>query len=193
MKFKTYDILSSLIPGFLVLFVLLQVLKYEFDKDLILIYTAVAFLLGYIVNALSSWMEDIYFFTWGGKPSNNLLEGSDIWKVRFYHSAKAKNLLASETTNTTPKKDELFSIAMRHGNGISTRVDDFNAMYAFSRALLTTTLIGSVLLLIQHCKEWQYWVVLIPSLIIVWLRCKQRAYYYAREVLNAYLKAKDTN
>ena len=29
-----------------------------------------------------------------------------------------------------------------------------------------------------------------PLIFIAWLRCKERGYYYAREVLNVYLKNK---
>lgn len=191
MNFKAYDILSSLVPGFLILLVLLKVLDIPYDKDLIIGYTAIAFLVGYIMNTISSWLEDIYFWTWGGKPSIRLLEGKDIWKVRFYDSLKVKQLLLQESTNLNAKHDELFSIAMRYSNGQKdSRVDDFNGMYAFSRALLTTLLISSLMLIIQNYDNWIYYVGLLPTLVILWLRCKQRGYYYAREVLNVYLKTK---
>jgi hypothetical protein len=189
MNFKAYDILSSLIPGFLLLLILLTALKIGYDKDLIIAYTAIAFLLGYLINTVSSWMEDVYFFTWGGKPSNNLLSGKGTWKVKFYHSEQARNLLKSETTNPEPTNDELFSIAMRNVTGLKdSRIDDFNALYAFSRSLLTTVLLGAVILLIQNYYDWRYYAVLIPALLVIWLRSKQRGYYYAREVLNEYLK-----
>jgi hypothetical protein len=135
MTFKAYDILSTLVPGFLCLLTLLNILDTTFDKDMVVPYTAIAFLLGYIVNTVSSWLEDFYFFTWGGKPSSRIIEGKDIWKVRFYHSGKAKTLLLNDC-NPNPTSDELFSAAMRIANGQKdSRVDDFNAMYAFSRAL----------------------------------------------------------
>jgi len=189
MNFKAYDILSSLIPGFLLLLILLTALKIGYDKDLIIAYTAVAFLLGYLINTASSWMEDVYFFTWGGKPSNNLLSGKGTWKVNFYHSEQVRNLLKSETTNPEPTNDELFSIAMRNVTGLKdSRIDDFNSLYAFSRSLLTTVLSGAVILLIQNYYDWRYYAVLTPALLVTWLRSKQRGYYYAREVLNEYLK-----
>jgi len=191
MNFKAYDILSSLVPGFLTLLILLNALGLEYDKDLVIAYTAIAFVLGYVMNTISSWMEDFFFFTWGGKPSNNLLEGKDIWKVRFYESSKAKKLLAAEAANPSASNNALFSIAMRYANGQKDgRADDFNANYAFSRNLLTTILIGTTLLLIKNYRSWEYYVLFIPFLFIAWLRCKQRAYYYAREVLNIYLKIK---
>lgn len=189
MSFKGYDILSSLIPGFLIILVGLFVLEIDFNKDLVVVYTAVAFLTGYTMNTLSSWLEDFYFWTWGGKPSSRLLEGKGIWKVKFYHSQKVKAKLRVQA-NSGASNDELFSIAMRHANGQKdTRVEDFNAMYAFSRVLLTTVLIGSILIVATNYLKWQYYAILLPILFVAWLRAKQRAYYYAKEVLDVYLKA----
>jgi len=189
MNFKAYDILSSLIPGFLFLITLLTALKLGYDKDLVIAYTAIAFLLGYLINTIGSWMEDVYFWTWGGKPSNNLLSGKGTWKVKFYHSEQARNLLKAETTTADPTNDELFSIAMRHVTGLKdSRIEDFNALYAFSRSLLTTVLLGTIILVIHNHSDWRYYAVLVPALIITWLRSKQRGYYYAKEVLNEYLK-----
>lgn len=191
MNFKAYDILSSLIPGFLVLLVLLDIFGFKYDKDFIIAYTAIAFLIGYVINTLSSWLEDFYYTTWGGKPSNKLLDGNGIWKVKFYEYEKAKNLLIQESQKINPTNDHLFSIAMRYANGKKdTRVDDFNANYAFARVLLTTTLVITISLLTINYDNWKYYVILLPLLVITWLRCKQRAYYYVREVLNEYLKSK---
>jgi hypothetical protein len=191
MNFKAYDILSSLIPGFLVLLVLLKTLGFNYDKDFVIAYTAIAFLIGYIMNTLSSWLEDFYYFTWGGKPSSKLLDGKGIWKVSFYEHEKAKDLLTQESLNSSPSNDHLFSIAMKYANGKKdSRVDDFNANYAFSRVLLTTALVITVSQIALNYDDWRYYVTLLPTLIIIWLRCKQRGYYYAKEVLNEYLKGK---
>lgn len=191
MNFKAYDILSSLVPGFLALLILQELLYIEFDKDLIVPYTAIAFLLGNVMNTFSSWMEDFYFLTWGGKPSNRLIGGKDIWKVRFYQSGVVRVHLLADCGNANAKNDELFSVAMRIANGSKdSRVEDFNVQYAFSRVLLTTALFGTIFLLFQHYSEWKYYAVALPITLILWLRCKQRAYYYAKEVLTVYLKSK---
>ncbi|AEI52159.1 hypothetical protein [Runella slithyformis] len=132
MNFKAYDILSSLVPCFLALLVLLDFLGIKYDKDLVIAYTAIAFLLGFVMNTIGSWMEDIYFWTWGGKPSTQLLNGHFIWKVRFYHHVKTKNKLLADTDNPNATDDELFSIAMRHVNGKKdTRIEDLiNPMHS---------------------------------------------------------------
>lgn len=191
MNFKLYDILSSLVPGFLLLLVVLEFFGITYNKDMSIAYTAIAFLMGFIINTISSWLEDIYFFTWCGKPSDKLLMGKDVWKVRFYHSQKAKELLRNETNNPNPTNDELFSIAIMYANQKADRVEDFNSSYAFSRSLLTCVLVGGVFLLIRNYNDWKFYVVILPVLLVVWLRCKQRGYYYAREVLNIYLKIKN--
>ncbi|MBW8050730.1 MAG: hypothetical protein FVQ77_10440 [Cytophagales bacterium] len=191
MKFRIYDILSHLIPGFLIYIAVLYTLGRSFDPKFVVPATAIAFFVGYFVNTIASWLEDFYNWTWCGKPSNKLLEGKDIWKVRFYHSNDAKRLLIEEAGKKTPSNDELFSIAMRYAhNSNNQSVHDFNANYAFSRAILTTVLIFIVIVLPKHFQEPFAYCLFIPTLIIVWLRAKQRGYYYAREVLSTYLKIK---
>ena len=190
MTFKAYDIFSSLLPGFLLLLAILNALGFTFDKDMVVAYTPVAFLLGYMINTISSWLEDLYFFSWGGKPSRCLLQGRGIWKVKFYHSIKAKTLL-NQDANPNASLDELFSIAMRYANGQKdSRVEDFNGSYALSRSLLTSVIFGSIFLLTQHYQDWRYYAITIPTVFIMWLRSKQRAYYYCKEVLDVYLKIK---
>lgn len=128
MNFKAYDILSSLVFSFLALMLLLHVLVIPYDKDMVIAYTAVAFLLGFVMNTLASWMEDFYYWTWGGKPSNRLLEGKGTWKIKFYESTKAKNSLILEGRRGA-SNNELFSIAMGYANGRKdSRIDDFNAI-----------------------------------------------------------------
>jgi hypothetical protein len=189
MTFKAYDIFSSLVPGFIMLLGLLYFLNIPYDKDFIIGYTAIAFLLGYLVNTLGSLFEDFYFFTWGGKPSSNLLSGKIIWKIRVYNHTQIRDHLSQKTTNATPSNDELFAIAMRNSNGQKDgRVEDFNAIYAFSRTLLTTVLIGGILVVIKNYDNWIYYAVFILVILILWIRCKQRAYYYVKEVLNVYCK-----
>ncbi|WP_179221454.1 hypothetical protein [Sphingobacterium cellulitidis] len=186
MTFKTYDILSSLVPGFLFLLVLIAFFGLEYDKDLVVAYTAIAFFLGYILNAMGSWLEQLYFFSWGGRPSSNLLSGKKFGNIKVYNLEKIINHLKSKTNSSTPLPNELFSIAARTASAMKeTRIEDFNAIYAFSRTLLTTCLIGSILLIVENYNDWQFYTT-IPLVAILWLRAKQRAYYYVKEVIDVY-------
>lgn len=191
-KFSLYDILSNLIPGFLILFSLLLLLHYslkDFEVTLVLI---VAYIIGYLNNTISSWSEEIIYWSWGGKPSDQLLNGKYIWKVKFYDGQKAKEYLTKETTITNPTNDNLFHIAMRYANlSTNERVKDFNANYALSRNLIISFLISSVII---NFNFWfNAWILIFSSMLIfiMWLRAKQRGYYYAREVLNTYIRLKE--
>lgn len=191
MKFRLYDLLSNLIPGFVLYLVYLDIIGLPFQKGLIVPVTALAYIIGYFVNTISSWLEGFYFFTWGGKPSSNLLRGKDIWKVRFYQWEKAKSLLLEESGNENSKEDELFQIAMRYSmNPTYPKVSDFNVNYAFSRVILTTTLVITVGYLSLVGFEYINLILFLVLNPIAWYRCKQMGYYFAREVLQTYLKEK---
>ncbi len=192
MKFRFYDILSHLIPGFIVYLAYLEFVEDDFSSDFIIPATAIAFLIGYFVNILASWLEDFYFWTWGGKPSNRLLNGKDIWKVRFYEGEKVKRLLLQENNNNITKNDALFGTAMQYiANDDNSRIADFNSNYAFSRVILTVMILGFGILAFKYFDSIIFYLISLPLVFATWLRAKQRGYYYAREVLKMYLRKKE--
>lgn len=191
MNFNVYDIMSHLVPGFALFTIGMTIYNYPIDKDLMLPYTSIAFIIGYFVNTLSSWFEQPLFFLWGGEPSLNILEGKSIWKVKFYESEKAMELLKEECSSSSPSNDQLFSIAVRYAS-TDTRVSHFNTSYAFSRVILTTIFISSIFVIAHDYSSLPAWFVTFTLLFCSSLRCKQRAYYYAREILNVYLRIKNT-
>lgn len=188
MNFKFYDIFSQLIPGFILYATYLHIDHQTFDSGFIVPATAISFVVGYFVNTIASWLEPFYYFTWGGKPSDQLLEGKSIWKVTFYELDRTKDLLIKEVGKEDPSNEELFSIANRYATpGVNIRVADFNANYAFSRVILTTMLIVSGLLIWANYSNPQIYLVTIPIIFMAWLRSKQRGFYFAKEVLRTYL------
>ena len=190
MNFKLYDLLSVLIPGSILLWPILHFLKLPFDKDLVPFYTAVAFVIGYFVNTFSSWLEDFYYWTWGGKPSNKLLDGKGITKVRFYQSDQVKKFLKEDSENNNPTNDELFSIAYRIAKGEkSSLVEDFNASYAFSRVILTLIIILFFVAIYPYYNYFKTYLLLLFG-FVAWSRSRQRGYIFAREVLTTYLLVK---
>ena len=190
MNFKYYDILSFLVPGFII-YQLISILIQGLPNIEIIPSLAIAFIIGYFVNAVSSWMENILFFTFGGKPSVNLLKGKNIRKVSFYEIEKVKILLKQETQDNA-NENTLFSVAMRYANqSENERVQNFNAIYAFSRVLLLTLLVVFIILAFHFYDNYLLYVIMIPLILISWQRCKERSYYYAKEVLDTYLKLKN--
>lgn len=99
-------------------------------------------------------------------------------------------MLKAEIGDNNANEDMMFKTAMRIANGEKdTRVPDFNAHYAFARAMLTAMLIITVVVIWAFYCHWQAYLVLIP-LGLAWERFKERGYYYAREILNVYLNKK---
>lgn len=204
MEFKYYDVLSSLVVGYVLLVIGMYAFQIEYNNDYTIAYLAMAFLCGYLINAVSSLLEPVYYFTIGGKPSNRLLnDGTEkhgkfyhffiprntgIRKVRFYETTAVRKLLLEGIENENPKEDRLFGRAMRAVNGNQdSRVPDFNAHYALSRTILTTVLISATLVIYTNPSNWHSYLSIV-LILICWNRYKERAYYYAREVLNEYLK-----
>ena len=191
MNFSLYDILAQLIPGFVAYLSLLRMLGIAWDKDDAIPATALAFVAGYFVNALGSWLESFYFWTWGGKPSTRLLKGRPIRSVGFYHGEQARQLLQQESPRPEASEDELFSIAMRNvPYGKDSRVETFNAQYAFSRNILTAALIALLLLHRDYLNDPRWLILILPAVLMAWHRCKERGYYLAKEVLQVYLKGR---
>lgn len=198
MKFKHYDILSQVVIGYVILVVLIYFFDLDYDNKYSVAYLAIAFVIGYLVNALSSFLDKFYHWTIGGKPSSKLLQihpkkkHTGIGKVRFYHAEKIILLLKEDVEDENADENKMFGAAMRLSNSDeSTRVPDFNAHYAFSRVMLTAMIILALLLIVKYYNNWQVYLIIFP-LLLCWVRYKERGYYYAREVLNEYLKTKTT-
>ncbi|WP_298064086.1 hypothetical protein [uncultured Rikenella sp.] len=204
MNFKYYDVISSLVVGYVLLIIVMYSFQIEYNNDYTVAYLAFAFVCGYVINSVGSLLEPIYYFTIGGKPSTRLLnEGTEehcwlyhvfvpkntgIKKARFYETENVRKILIKGFKDENPSEDRLFSKAMREVNGDQdSRVPDFNAHYALSRTILTTVLISAILIIWSNLYCWQSYLSIIVVLIC-WSRYKERAYYYAREVLNEYLK-----
>lgn len=197
MNFKNYDILSNLVLGYILLMALLPMIGLTYDWEASIAYLSIAYVIGYMVNAIGSWLEGFYYWTIGGKPSDVLLMPKNVRKkcnghskIKFYHTDEAIRMIKDELQDENASTGKMFLVAMRYSNSDeSTRVPDFNAQYAFARSLLTTMIIVSFILLVQYYTQFIAWFILIP-LFISWYRYKDRAYYYAREVLLVYLHKK---
>lgn len=200
MNFKYYDILSNLILGNILLVALLPMFNLSLELDSSIACLAIAYVIGYMVNAIGSWIEGFYYCTIGGKPSdiyltpmNNQKKSKGHSKIKFYHTEEVVRMLKEELKEENPSLGKMFSTAMQYSNSDnSTRVPDFNAQYVFARTLLTTMIILSPLILIQYHFELKAWLILLPC-FISWSRYRDRAYYYAREVLIEYFNKKSVN
>lgn len=203
MQFKYYDTLSTLISGAVFLFVLSLVIEWDIQNVNVIILLALAFVFGYVLNAVSASMESIYYWFMGGKPSTMLLTPpkpnrkgevknyTGFGRIRFYEYNKAIRMLKEELQDDQAETNAMFGKAMSYSNANDqTRVPDFNAHYAFSRVMLTLTIVSSVVLMFKYYNIWWVWFIAVGVILLTGRRCKERGYYYAREVLVEYIKAK---
>lgn len=215
-KLSYYDIVAHIVPGTLVLGVLALVPEvFGFTVPLphssVIILAAsipVTYTIGQVVQALASFMQPLYYRMWGGMPSAVILEG----KSKRLHGARLEKMMSTLSRyfdtpiGTAGERAALFSFSMALCNRNSLgRVDSFNASYAFHRALLTTGIVTTVMLLVAIALSGLgisstasairpsliYLAVLAAMLTAVeFVRARQRGEYFSVEVLDmAYIQS----
>lgn len=203
MNFKYYDILSTIISGIVLLFIISITTDWDITNINVVVLMSLAYAIGYILNALSALLEPLYYWFMGGRPSVKLLMAprlsccckerkyTGFGRVRFYEYKKAVGLLRQELNDAEANERKMFDKAMSYSNSNdNTRVPDFNAQYAFSRVMLTLTIVSVSIIIIRFCGLWWTWLIAFAIILLVGHRCKEKGYYYAREVLLEYLKVK---
>ena len=196
MNFKYYDLLSNLIVGVVAIFALWKLLfpEVEINDWLIL---PMGYFLGYFLDAFASLIEPCLFKIICGKPSDKLLtpvpgkSWTGINKVRFYFAQKAIDCIRKDIGDDNASTDKMFSYAKGMVNANSDgRVPDFRGHYALARVVLTTVFIAVFLVEMEYYNIWYTWLISVLVLCLSWNRYRERGYYYAREVLNEYLKTR---
>lgn len=203
MSFKYYDSLSMLISGTVLLLVISHAIDWDIAKFNTVVVLAIAYVTGYLLNAVSAFMEPVYYWFMGGKPSSQLLKSpksrlcgkkrqyTGLGRIRFYEYEKVVKLLKNEINDNHANEEKMFGKAMSYSNANEkTRVPDFNAQYAFSRVMLTLVIVSAGVIIPKYYELWWAWIIAIAAILLVGRRCKEIGYYYAREVLIEYLKAK---
>ena len=203
MQFKYYDTLSALISGMVLLFILTLAAEWDISNVNVVILLAIAFVIGYLLNAVSAVAEPIFFWFMGGKPSNRLLtkpkpnckgkapKYTGFCRIRFYEYEEVIRLLKDELKDDTAEPEQMFDKAKTYAiANDKTRVSDFNAHYAFSRVILTLMIISTAVLMPLYYDKWWAWLIAVGVILLSGVRCKERGYYYAREILVEYLKEK---
>ena len=217
---KYYDILGHLVPGLVFLSAVGFVLV-EAGIELpeipggnganLLVVTALAYYVGHLLAAVSSWIQPFLYFLWLGKPSRRIL----VEETSHIHPDvrdRTRKRLAEECglPEEAPKcwgerakyLDGLFS----HASSICNiknlgRVTEFNAKYALHRSLFVASfLAGLISLFIVKVAKCEFSVNFTRGLIfcyfavvvISFFRARQRGYYYAREVLRMYQVGDDS-
>ena len=140
MNFKAYDIISKLLPGLALIYSLIF-LYGDFENysnaDYILPITVIAFFVGYIIDAISSWLEDFYYLTWKGKPSTRLLaKNKGVWKVTAPPYLNEVKMKVRELIEEDISDDEVFRFIQNSAfKSDKERLSDFLQSYVSSLEL----------------------------------------------------------
>lgn len=183
MNLNFYNVLSHLISGFLIYIVGLYALKLGPNYFDPLMATAVAYVLGYFVNSIGAWTECFLNWTWGGRPSDQLLKGEKCGRIKFAEQEKILKLLQNELSDNKASIDDIFKVAMRKAKN-SRRIPEMNGQYAFSRSILIAIFVSVVILGLEFYQNIGFWIVSLILILASWHRAKERGFYYAKEVLN---------
>lgn len=202
-SFRFYDIIGILVPGTLIvgtvpiLFPVLSThaLVAGFPEGFsIIALLALAFFVGQLLQALGSFLEPGLYWTWGGRPGERAVSHGLGPRYLPLEMAKRIRKLLEKEIQDKANETSLFLTAMQlAGSTDNARHQRFNAVYAYHRGLLMLLFFDIVFyLLSMKCGAALTWPVgfnravligLVILLVLVWFRTKQRAFYYAREVL----------
>jgi hypothetical protein len=161
----------------------------------VIILLALAIFVGLLVQSISSLIEPILNWSWGGQPSDKALkDGLGTRYLPADTATRIRHKLAAKVGSQASDRS-LFLYAMQQAETSgNSRVTKFNGLYAYHRAVFTLILVGIVLLLAAMrwgaIAEWsarekiQTLAASAALLVLVWHRTKQRGFYYVREVLS---------
>ncbi|PYS94641.1 MAG: hypothetical protein DMF64_00130 [Acidobacteria bacterium] len=201
-KFELYDVLGTLVPGLVAVGLIYTALSWTGHKVEIptmpealqvLVLSAVAIVLGQLVQTLGSLLEGFYFWTWRGRPSDRALQGKSR-RMSASQSAELKGRLNSHflgNANQDMSDHEIFLCALSICNHRSLgRVARFNSLYAYHRALTTLLLTSTVTTLViifvvepNPYAAWRVFILEAATTLLFWYRTKQRGMYFADEAL----------
>jgi hypothetical protein len=201
-KFEMYDVLSVLIPGTLLVGLIplcfpavVHVTEAKFPSAFaVLLLTGLAVFLGFIVQALSSFIEPLLEYSWGGRPSRRIF--SEGLGLRYLGIDEANRVKQKLVLAAGPGQSDtaIFRYASQLSDAASVgRCTRFNGLYAYHRSLLTATMVS--ILLFSTSIEWgaavglsmgRVCLLLIGAClltVLLWHRTKQRSLYFAAEIL----------
>lgn len=220
LQFKIFDIVVKLVPGLLIMTLVLPFMYFlsggmegQLSKSLLAfkdysaittsIFFAVCFIIGTLINMISSEFEPILWWLWGGRPSNLLLNDKvknkplnnpkDIFT--FLQEKTNNPTLSAKTIEQFQDKDfgRLFQTAKNICNNqkdktkADERIEDFLSNYIFTRNLLITMLLNILIAIawyfLQGISMWIVLLLIVVSMLFYY-RCKKQAIYHTREMFN---------
>jgi len=155
---------------------------------------ALAVFLGQIAESLTSLIDPLLQWTWGGRASEVALQrGLGNRYLPIDSAIRIRSILVDAIGHkATDRSLFLFAIQRATASG-STKVETFNALYGYHRVLLTLSLCILLMFSASRCfgllpqvsNRNTMFIVCGLTLVsaLLWYRARQRGYYFVREVL----------
>jgi len=227
MKFRFEDFLKNIIPGMILLIgICIYLIGYpvklekptdigfepkEFSALIILIFLVLSYLLGYLNDGLSSWLEHYVIYGLFGNPSLRLLRGKGKRLLLVGHTAILTHLktncnlssdsiqindgfwIGSKALSVSRQRARLlFKHAndLKDGNSkeaIKEKLNESYYAYVFSRNLFFSYLFALILAVITWHGFLNVKSAVIAILLLIFLgfRRRDKSFYYSRSVLLA--------
>ena len=203
-KLDYYDLLGTLVPGVLAVSwcaicfpQLAGIVSASGLNDLfgVIAGLALAVFAGQLVQAVGSIAEPLLYRSWGGRPSDRALQEGLGRYLPADSSFRIRRKLQARV-GPDAGSDSLFLHAMQLTDAANVgRASRFNGLYAYHRSLVVFVVVA-LCVAVASCgggllATWRWWhalgvvLGLLVLLFLAWHRAKQRAFYYAREVLLA--------
>jgi len=187
MTVSLFDILSKIIPGGLMFFVISHALNFKTELNEIIVLILV-YILGFFIEAIASLIErPVIFRLFRGNPAERLLNGKKYMDIKISRLEKLNEIVNSKFNKYKEDKLRLFlifhSIVSKKD---FKRVNHFMEQYILSRNMLVSCFLSGILFLIFQFG-WIQLVISVFLLILIFIRSKQRNYYFVKEVINSFL------
>lgn len=202
-KIDIYDIVTSLVQGSLFVMACLVLFPQCLDAMRILavpeivatlMFVSLTYFIGQSIVAVSSILQKALFFTWGGAPSERVFNGRFPKKYLSPDMIDHVREVLERTSFVELSDGALFlkasGIARAAKGSLSER---HNQMYAYNRVTITNLLLVIGLVILSRFEGLGanisptgfalFLGVTVFLLILHWIRARQRAFYYVREVL----------
>ena len=197
MNFRIYDLISKLIPGGVLYIALFYSgLTTQLDKSQVLVLVAM-FVLGYLNETIASLLERaVLFRLFKGNPAEKLLDGKKFIHIKLFDMEEVNKIIDKEMPS---KRNDLIACFLtmqaKVNKGKDTRIESFQTDYAFARNILIAIFLENIIYIFkdfeyQSITFWLYCFINIAVLYISFLRCKQRNYYYCKEVIEVFVVEK---
>ena len=221
MEFRPEDILKNIIPGLIACigFVSVSLGNFTYSdfkgvfftdikdySEIMLIFLLVfAYLMGYIVDAISSFIEYNIVYKFLGTPSSKLLTNSKsrihlVNQEAIINNIVLKCSLKPEDFILDPlqskKNLKSCNILFKHANylkdenpisGIKEKVKQYYFSYIFSRNLFFSAFFSCICVLISQFNKLTFLSItlFVICLLVLYYRKREQSFYYSRQVLLA--------